>query len=325
MSLMSMRFRNVILLSCLFLWSCDKVDTCSLPHQKSPELLRQQWTEEVSLKGGLSGASLYKVSDGVNSYVVRYIDDRTPEDRMREVKAQQVASDAGYGPKLIAYDLDEGIILMEYLTPGIMAIPVDQLPQKLADVLHQIHDGPAYCEGLSILDQINNRFQEIKLYPSDIDHDKLAAVIAGLEKGKSEKKTAAHRDLNPNNFIWQNDDLKVIDYENAAEDDPFFDVAAVSLFYFHDESSREAFWEAYFKGKPTVEERDHLAQMHKVVCLFYGLELLYHIPEDVVRANGPLKSVMEVFMSFQDGTLSLYTTEGQFLFSKALLKEAISN
>jgi thiamine kinase-like enzyme len=323
MSLMFMPFRNFFLLSFLALFGCDEAKVCSVSPQKAPELLDQQWAQKVPLKGGLSGSNLYKVSDGTNSYVIRNIDNRSLEDRVIEIKAQQVASDAGYGPKLIAYDLDKGILLMEYLRPSTTAMLVDQLPEKLATLLHQIHDGPTFCEGLSIVSQIANRFDQIKQYPSDIDHNRLIAEIAMLKKLKVQKKTATHRDLNPNNFIWQGDSFKVIDFENAAEDDPFFDVATVTLFYFHDESSREAFWEAYFKRKLTAEERNHLAQMRKAVCLFYGLELLYHIPEDVVRTNVPLKPVMEVFMSFQAGTLSLYTTEGQFIFAKALLREAI--
>lgn len=251
-----MRYRNFLIVCCLVLLGCDEPKVCSVPHQKSPELLEQKWIEVIPLKGGLSSATVDKVSDGKSFYVLRLMKERRPDDKMREVKAQAVASEAGYGPKLFAYDIDKGSVLMEYLKPSATALPSSEMPMKLAEVVRQIHDGPALCEGKSILDQMNQRFQDMPVFPSDIDRAQVGSEIEALLKERTDLKKPTHRDLNPNNFIWQGSAFKVIDFENAAQDDPFFDLATISLFHLHDGHSRDAFLKAYFQRELTEEEKN---------------------------------------------------------------------
>lgn len=320
-----MRFRNFLFICCFLLFGCDEAKVCSVSPQKSPELLAQQWTQKAPLKGGLSAATVDKVSDGKTFYVLRQLNDRRLDDRMRELKAQQVASDAGYGPKLIAYDLDKGTVLMEYLKPSTTAMLVDQLPEKVAALLHQIHDGPAYCEGKSILDQLAQRYEVALVFPSDIDRTRVGTEIASLLKMRTDQKKPTHRDLNPNNFIWQSDSFKVIDFENAAQDDPFFDLATVLLFQLHDDQSRKAFLGAYFHRDLTEAESQHLQSMRKVVCLFYGLGLMSHASLEMIEDSKETQSLQDVFDSlFKKGAFDLSQVSNQLIFAKALIKEAIT-
>lgn len=320
-----MRFRNFLFLCCFVLFGCDEAEVCVVDPQKSPELLEQQWAQKVPLKGGLSAATVDQVSDGKTFYVLRVMKDRRLEDKMREIKAQQVASDAGYGPKLIAYDLDKGTVLMEYLKPSVTAMFVDELPQKLAALLHQIHDGPAFCEGKSILDQLVQRYEVALVFPPDIDRTRVGDEIAMLLKERTGLKKPTHRDLNPNNFIWQGDSFKVIDFENAAQDDPFFDIATVLLFHLHDDHSRKAFLKAYFQRELSADEKAHLDSMHKVVCLFYGLGLMSHASLDMIEDSKETQSLQDIFDSlFKKGAFDLSQVSNQLIFAKALIKEAIT-
>ena len=74
------------------------------------------------LAGGLSEASIYLVTskdqnESIHKYVVRFFPPKNEEIRTKMIQIQIIASEAGYGPKVYTTDLEEGVIVMDYLTP----------------------------------------------------------------------------------------------------------------------------------------------------------------------------------------------------------------
>jgi hypothetical protein len=103
-------------LYCAILCIVGASQTCnghSLQTTYDPDsLLDQSWVEKTNLQGRHSGATLTKVTvDKKTFYVVRDLSKRSMVDRKREIHAQKIASDQGYGPHLYAYDSEQGRLL----------------------------------------------------------------------------------------------------------------------------------------------------------------------------------------------------------------------
>lgn len=319
--------RYIILLGFGIFFGCTK----TLHHHKESylsfesQLLQTHWIEKTPLKGGLSNSTLYKVSDSKNKYVLRNIEHRTWEDREREIQAQSIASQHGYGPHLYAYDIQQGKILMSFLPQSKTLPDSSTKAHKLAKLLQKIHSGPSFCEHISILEQIKSRFHSIFFFPSDINPKDIETLIANLEKNKPLIKTATHRDLNPNNIIFDEyGDPKVIDFENAGEDDPFFDISTIIIFNFENTSEENIFLKAYFKREPTQAEIEYIHVIKKEVFLFYGLEILSKVLPETANDPAPSINFTEIYSAIKEGSFSLDDNKHLLIFAKSLLNRALN-
>ncbi len=234
------------------------------------------WTEKSVLKGGASDAKLFKVSDGKQAYVIRDNSVASKSDRVREIHAQSIASQQGYGPHLYAYDLAKGQIMIEFLEQSSEPVDPESKALQLAQLLRSIHDGPKFCYNVPIIKIIKSVFYRIKQFPAPIDKEKIARLIAFLEQIQPLQRTATHRDLNRLNIMFTQSGYKVIDFEGAGFDDPFFDIATIILFNFKDGVYEPAFLHYYFSRDPSQEELQHLGYMKKATALFYGCAIIAH-------------------------------------------------
>ena len=212
--------KRFFILSGVILAGCDHSPTqptfypCNLgikPAEGMSCFLNAKWIEKTSLKGGLSDSSLYKVSDGKNFYVIRNIGHRNHLDKIREIQAQKIASEHGYGPVLHAYDIEHGKIVMSFLETSKKEVEPTSKAFKLAELVRKIHNGPSFCEHISIIEQIEVLFSKLKIYPISVDLQKIRSLLNSIKTIKPLKKTATHRDLSPNNIIFNNGNFKVID------------------------------------------------------------------------------------------------------------------
>src|SRR5665213_2068908 len=142
-----MKIRNVILLTLPTLLA---VVLLFIKHnnavQQSSNLLNTVWSTKIPLTGGSSDAALYKVSDGKTSYVLRDITYQGKEDRIKQIHAQKIASDRGYGPHVYASDINRGEILMGFLEKSEEPTDSSVKALKMAELLKKIHHSPALYE-----------------------------------------------------------------------------------------------------------------------------------------------------------------------------------
>ncbi|HEX4068729.1 MAG TPA: phosphotransferase [Candidatus Babeliales bacterium] len=192
----------------------------------------------TSLKGG-SEATLYKVDSKDKSYVIRLIEHRSLAQKEREINAQKIASDGGWSPQLYASDVDEGWIIMEYIQPTSLTQADrmnDSLYISLGKVLQKMHTGPDFLLSSSspiinrIEEQLEQLYKEHKI-PQSIHYETLKNIFNSVKKNHSTIIAPTHRDLNPNNIIFSGHQPFIIDFEDAAQDDPFFDLGTIGAFF----------------------------------------------------------------------------------------------
>lgn len=283
--------------------------------------LDEQWVEKVPLNGGGIACPIYKAFDGKKWYVVRDISYKSHEDRMKEIHVQKIASDYQYGPHLYKYDLNKGKIVISFEE----SVPVQDECKgaQMAQTLKKMHDGPDYCELISITDQIYKRYSATQHFPSEIDKEKLKKVIDSIKGIKPLQVGPAHRDLHSGNVLWTTQGCKLIDFESAARDDQFFDIATVIFFNFECKNFEQDFLQNYFKRDLSLKEQAHLKKMKKVVLLHFGFDLLRSVSSGIINTTTESISFYEAYELLLQGKISLKNEKDRLILAKGLLNLAI--
>ena len=206
-------FVSLLMISIVFIGYVKKTSIPSIFYKTNvlPTVYAVMGTNEfliTPLKGGLSESTLYKVDSEDKSCVIRFIGHRSRKDKLREIDAQTIASQEGWGPTLYASDINEGWIIMEY----IKQIPLtaadrmnDEMYIALGKCLQHIHTGPKFLTGKPILKEIEELLEKLQRedkIPQSIDYVILENLLESIKKNYPLILTPTHRDLNPNNIIF---------------------------------------------------------------------------------------------------------------------------
>jgi len=325
--------KKLFFISFVLLSSCVDIQVKRQPHScqldqgsvDDNRILEKNWHQKTTLKGGLSGADVYKVVDSSGAvYVFRNISYRAHEDKLREIYAHKIASEYGYGPLLYAYNINKGKIVVSLLESSSKTLDKQSQISVLVAALKRMHRGPAFCDHISIIDQIRALYDKINDYPQSIEGNKIGKLITQILSLKNYPKKPTHRDLNPNNIFFTNRGVKFIDFENAAQDDPFFDIASIIIFYQYDGNDEKTFLKLYFGHELSQEEHEHLRMMKKAVSLFYGLTLLSKTSSSQKNIGAQVPKLKEILNNIASGELSLEKEENLALLAIAFLRNAIN-
>lgn len=263
-----------------------------------------------------------KFLTGKKSYVLRTITYQGKKDRIKQVYAQKIASDYGYGPHLCAYDIDQGKILMSFLKNHQEDMDLSIKAFKMAELLKKIHHGPALYNHELMVDRIKKMFPHVTTYPKDIDKEKILSIINKLEATKTTHLSPIHGDLNRSNIIFVDGEYKVIDFDNAGQDDPFFDLATVIIYNFDNTPYETEFLHYYFGHLPSKSEMIHLNEMKQAVGLYLGLNILLQIPPQIILQAGDPISLSQYFEARKQGKLQM-NENTRLIFAQSMLKMAI--
>ncbi len=310
-------------------YSCRDEKRLKAVHLAQKILMSDSEVKVSPLKGGLSGSSLYKVSINKRSLAIRFIDHHSLQDRQREIDAQNKASQYGYGPKIYYSDALEGIIAMDFLESHPITDEIRKTPSfycSLGTLLRSIHAGPKFKQKTSILDKIKRKIKDIgwekySLFERKKVEHLFINILEILKTHPDIRPT--HNDLNPNNIILSNGKLYVIDYEDASQGDPYFDLATIGIFYLFDETTTKIFLKSYFGRPPTRREEARFQLMKIVVLIYYGLEILSKIHEDQNEEKSLYYPLNEAFKMFEEKKINLESTSGKKLLSNSMIGTAI--
>ncbi len=296
--LRQIKLRKILLFFCLLVSVLQAAD---IPHEheealnsvvskvfqaSEPDLIER-------LLKGLSSPGLYKIEVAGKCYVVRFSNTRRSlEDRQRELHAMQVASEIGIAPKVIYADLQEGIIVMDFIATSVTNPLSDESLELLGRAMREVHDGPSFHSGHSV-------FEDVKYFESLMPDDKPAIIVqssnvlAQLQMELKLIEKPCHNDLNPNNVLYSNGKVYFIDWEHAGQGDPFFDIVTPIVLYRMDQHKQDILLNAYFERKLNSEESIKLQKMKTVAQIFYGFALIgislmqgqAHLTEDEISSS----------------------------------------
>jgi thiamine kinase-like enzyme len=231
--------------------------------------LAGQVLETSEISSGLSNRTV-KVTTPAGAYVVRMFPadpGLLPIDRGNEYANSVLAEASGVGARVVAYLPELAALVLEYID-GVPQTAQDlrggDKPLRVARTLRRLHGGRPFAQDLDL-------FDVERLYLRIVDEHgfrlpdgyrdflgRTEAIERAMTKCSNELRPC-HNDVMPDNFIDVGGrELRLIDYEYAANNDPCFDLGGV--------------W---------VESGMSLEQLEAVVAEYYGEPR----PERVARAR----------------------------------------
>ncbi len=179
------------------------------------------------------------------------LDDR---DRELEFAVQTLAYEKGIAAKPLVLESDSGLMICEFL-PGEHKKSLEHGDLKhLARIIRELHTIQITSEPLPLRDllasesrEVTEAFDLLSAYPREI--------------------VLCHNDLNPKNILFSDEEVKLIDWEFAGNNDRYFDLAAVSVEFALGKEKEVFFLQQYFKEEKWEQEKlDAYKVIYKALC-----------------------------------------------------------
>ena len=139
----------------------------------------------------------------------------------------------------------------------------------------------------------------------------------------------SHNDVNPTNLVYDGENLLLLDWDTAGPNDPFYDLAAVSVFLRMDEGTCQRLLMAY-DDAPVSSLPARFIYDRRLVAVLCGVAFL-HLAYQSGHAGDTGRETLESTLSLGDfyqrmraGSLNIATGEGQWWFGLALVRESFA-
>jgi len=228
--------------------------------------------EYTELKGGLTNTS-WRVTAGEKTGVLKI--DNGPRSkpfntRCEEANVQNMAATAGLAPRVIL--ADDGLYFTEYLDGEVWersCLDKKGNLELVAATLKRLHalplTGRSFDAGIAA-----KRYIEGITGLADTVIDKCKVIISSMRLPQN--LCCCHNDLVAANLITT-PDLKLLDWEYACDNDPFFDLATIVEHHELSDSQVTELLNAYMGGDGQ-RWREHLEKQRKLylalLCLWMG-------------------------------------------------------
>jgi aminoglycoside phosphotransferase (APT) family kinase protein len=136
----------------------------------------------------------------------------------------------------------------------------------------------------------------------------------------------SHNDVNPTNLVYDGEHLLLLDWDTAGPNDPFYDLAAVSVFLRMDEGTCQRLLTAY-DGESVANLPARFVYNRRLVAVLCGVAFLHlarqsgHAGATGEETLGSTPSLGDFYQRMRAGSLNIATGEGQWWFGLALVRE----
>ena len=195
-------------------------------------------------------------------------------------QAAQLSSDCGVGPKIVQYVEEDDFEVYEFLE-GFRNFTIDDMldPAVSARVMQayaRVHAGAPLAASKTGFDQIREHAEQVRAAGADTPPD-LAALMAQMQEaeaaitGAGMQLVPCFNDCYVTNYM-RNDagDVRIIDWEYGANNDPFWDLASYFFECFATSESRARLLQVYQPGAG-IAEMARVTLYMPLVCLKWGL------------------------------------------------------
>lgn len=284
------------------------------------------------LTGGLSGSSVYKIIVNEQSYVLK-IDASITKNTIENFR---LASKAGIAPHVYYQDAENGLSIFDYIEgkPLRAVFTPEKLILELAYSIKTVHAVPCVRAGNNLLENIEgmiNAFQQSGMLSGPVFEECFTyyGQIKDQYPWEDTDKVFSHNDLNPNNLLCDGEKVWIIDWDVAFLNDRYVDLANAANFFIHTEEQEKAFLNAYFEELVDEYKTARFYVMRQVCRIIYSM-MMFQLARQAKPAdhdhNHDMEgiSLKEFGALMAAGKLSLAGYDGQFMFGKALLNEAVT-
>ena len=301
-----------------------------------PAELRGPTTRIIRIAAGLSGAGVHRVEADGRAFVLKISPADDPlADFRRTCHIQQLAANAGLAPAVVHVDEARRAVVSAFVVdrsvparygdPRTRAAALAELGRTLRGV-HELPlpPGAAGRDRVDLLAAVWSQLAAGFALPAFVG-DTVQRVLSEKPPASERALVLSHNDVNPTNLIHDGERLMLIDWEMAGPDDPFYDLAAVAVFFRMDDETCRGLLAAH-DGEPVATLPDRFAYSRRLVAALCGAVFLRmarhggHAGATGGETFDRAPSLGELYPRLQSGTLDPATPEGQWEFGLALVK-----
>jgi aminoglycoside phosphotransferase (APT) family kinase protein len=303
-----------------------------------PADLQGPTTTITRIAAGLSGAGVHRVEAAGQTFVLKISGEGEPlADWRRKLHIQQLAANEGLAPRVIHVDEARRAVVSAfvvdrsfpafYRNPRTHEAALTQLGRTVRRV-HTLEAPPdaAVKDPRELLAAVWAGLVASFALPTFVG-DAVQRVLTEEAPSRERALVLSHNDVNPSNLVYDGESLLLLDWETAGPNDPFYDLAALSIFLRMDEGTCQGLLTAY-DGEPASSLPARFAYNRRLVAVLCGAMFLH-----LARNNGyagatggetldSTPSLSDFYQRMLSGALNIATGEGQWWFGLALVKES---
>jgi aminoglycoside phosphotransferase (APT) family kinase protein len=305
-----------------------------------PATLRGPTTTITRVSAGLSGAGVYRVDAAGQAFVLKISGEgESLAAWRRKLHIQQLAANAGLAPRVIHVDEAQRAVVSVFVVdrsfPAFYGDPRtrEAALAQLGRTVRRLHELPLPPEADSkdpreFLAALWSGLVESFPLPAFVG-DAVRRVLTEEAPPRERAWVLSHNDVNPTNLVYDGENLLLLDWETAGPNDPFFDLAVLSVFLRMDEGTCQRLLAAY-DGEPVSRLLARFAYSRRLAAVLPGAMFLH-----LARQNGhagatggetldSTPSLGDCYQRMRAGALNPATGEGQWSFGLALVKESVA-
>jgi aminoglycoside phosphotransferase (APT) family kinase protein len=301
-----------------------------------PADLQGATTTITRVAAGLSGAGVYRVEAGASAFVLKISTEEEGLAAWRErLDLQQLAANAGLAPRIIHVDEARRAVLSVfvvdrsfsafYANPGTHEAAL----ALLGRTLRRIHElplppGAGSKDARELLASVSSSLVPGFALPPFV-MDAVQRVLTEEAPARERALVVSHNDVNPTNLVYDGENLLLLDWDTASANDPFFDLAAISLFLRMDDATSQRLLAAHDEA-PILALPARFLYSRRLVGVMCGtlfLRLAREAGHAGAKGEETFDSTLplaELYQRLRAGSLSIATAEGQWRFGLALVK-----
>jgi pyrimidine deaminase RibD-like protein/thiamine kinase-like enzyme len=307
-----------------------------------PAELRGPGTTITRVAAGLSGAGVYRIEAAGQTFVLKLAGNEEPLAAwQRKLQIQQRAATAGLAPMVVHVDEAQRAVLSAFVVdrsfPAFYRDPRthEVALVQLGKTLRRLHDLPLPAESswegpLKFLARISSGL-EANAASFPLPPFVTRAISERLEELAPPSERAlvlSHNDVNPTNLVYDGEHILLLDWNTAEPNDPFYDLAAISVFLRMNEATCQKLIAAY-DGQPAAPLPARFCYSRRLVAVLCGTAFLHLARHGgYAGARGETldatPGLAEFYQRLGSGALNVASAAGQWWFGLALMKESVT-
>jgi thiamine kinase-like enzyme len=190
------------------------------------------------LDGGLTNRN-YKVITDDGAYVVRVSPPPSEGgltiNREHEYRNTSIAAATGSGAPTIAYLPDDRVMVIGYIDGITFTDASFEIPgnvERVAAACRRLHQGPSFVNDFNMFEIQKGYLAQVTSRGFRLPHDyvQFGDQVERIHRAlavREEATVACHNDLLPGNLIDDGEQVRLIDYEYAGNNDPCFELGNI--------------------------------------------------------------------------------------------------
>ena len=289
----------------------------------------------VTMTGGMTTASVYRVEVGPRKYLLRIEGQPSPLRNPYQYRSMAIAAEAGIAPEVHYVDEVARVAVMDFVEKvPLKAFPggPTALARALGLLFSRVQATPVFPFYVNYPEIVARLFAHVRrtgLFEDgalDPHFKRLELVIKAYEAGAT-KLVSSHNDPTPGNILFDGKRLWLIDWESACRNDPLVDVAIVLDGLLRTPALEETFLYAWLGRAPDEDVRVRLEVTRALTRLYYaGVFLSASAAASWVRGDTDLSvpSVADFQQAIEAGRSKAGTPENWHIRGKMFLASFLS-